>query len=89
MPAPPHARPLPPTPTGRSPHERRVAPAGPHPGHRPHPGLSAFGFGPDGWPLTERVYTPPTSLGEAIDDFANFLLTFERLRPTTVHNYVT
>jgi len=37
-------------------------------------GTSGFGFDPDGWPLTERIYTPPTSLGEAIDDVANFLL---------------
>ena len=31
-------------------------------------GTSGFGFDPDGWPLTERIYTPPTSLGEAIDE---------------------
>ncbi|MBF5081495.1 tyrosine-type recombinase/integrase [Quadrisphaera sp. INWT6] len=40
--------------------------------------------------VADRAHLHPTHLlGEAINDFANFLLSFERLRPTTVHNYVT
>lgn len=52
-------------------------------------GVPGFGLGPDGWPLTEQAFIAPTSLGEAVEDFANYLLTFERLQPTTVHNYTT